>query len=163
MPLEEREFFGRFIALFIRILVEETGQKLKTMGSTTLNYPNLDKGTEPDEAFYIQNHASVAGRKVDLTQDPPPDLVVEVDITHTDIDKNRLYASMGVSEFWRFNGQLLRIYQLQEGQYVEVESSPTFPILHKSRLYEFLEQGWSDEVEACKALRVWVQQEVQNK
>ena len=158
MPLEEHEFLGRLIGLFIRILVEELGHNLRTMGSTTLNYPNLDKGAEADEAFYIRNHASVAGRTVDLSQDPPPDLVVEVDITHTDIDKNRLYASMGVPELWRFDGYILQIYQLQEGQYVEVEASPTFPTVPKARLYEFLEQCRTSEVQASKALRQWVHQ-----
>jgi Uma2 family endonuclease len=162
MPLEEHEFFGRLLGLFIRILVEELGQDLKTMGSTTLNYPNLDKGAEADEAFYIQNHASVAGRSVDLSQDPPPDLVVEVDITHTDIDKNRLYASMGVPELWRFDGHVLQIYQLQEGQYVEVETSPTFPNFPKTRLYEFLEQCRTSEVQASKALRQWAQETQSN-
>ncbi len=162
MPLEEHEFLGRLIGLFIRILVEELGQDLKTMGSTTLNYPNLDKGAEADEAFYIQNHARVAGRSVDLSQDPPPDLVLEVDITHTDIDKNRLYASMEVPELWRFDGHVLQLYQLQERQYVEVEDSPTFPNFPKARLYEFLEQCRTSEVQASKDLRQWVQQGLQS-
>nr|WP_310429906.1 hypothetical protein [Chamaesiphon sp. VAR_48_metabat_135_sub] len=34
MPLEEHEFSGRLIELFIRILVVELGLKIKTMGST---------------------------------------------------------------------------------------------------------------------------------
>ena len=51
----------------------------------------------------------MAGKTVDLRSDPPPDIVVEVDITHTDIDKNRLYASLGVPEFWRFDGDVWRI------------------------------------------------------
>ena len=158
MPLEEHEFLRTMIGLFIRILVEETGRKLKTMGSTTLNYPNLDRGAEPDEAYYIPNQALVAGRKVDLRRDPPPDLVVEVDITHTDIDKLNLYASMGVPEFWRYNGQVLQIYQLQAQQYTEIENSLIFPDVPKVRLYEFLVQCQNDEVQASKALRAWVQE-----
>jgi Putative restriction endonuclease len=66
----------------------------------------------------------VAGRNVDFAIDPPPDLIVEVDITHTDILKNQFYAQLTVPEFWRFNGQVLRIYQLQQGEYVEVDRSP---------------------------------------
>ncbi|MEO1404361.1 MAG: Uma2 family endonuclease [Cyanobacteria bacterium J06635_1] len=109
-PLEEHERASELIGLFIRILVVEMGLKLKSMRSTTLDREDLDRGAEPDNAYYIQHQAQVAGRNVDLSTDPPPDLVVEVDITHTDIDKNRLYASMGVPEFWRFNGQTWRIY-----------------------------------------------------
>ncbi len=100
MPLEEHEYASELIGLFIRILVGEMGWKLKSMRSTTLSRADLDRGAEPDNAYYIQNQPQVAGRKVDLTQDPPPDLVVEVDITHSDIGKNRLYAAIGVPELW---------------------------------------------------------------
>lgn len=158
MPLEEHESFAEWIGLFIRVLVEEFGLKIKSIGSTTLEYPNLERSAEPDNAYYIQNQAQVAGRRINFEQDPPPDLVVEVDITHTDIDKNRLYASIGISEFWRFNGKVLQIYQLQSQAYVEVENSPTFPRVPKEKLYEFLQQASRDEVEASRTLRTWVRQ-----
>lgn len=162
MPLEEHETAIRLIELFIRILVEELGLKIKTMGSTTLNRSDLQKGAEPDNCYYIQNQPKVAGKKVDLNTDPPPDLIAEVDITHTDINKLDLYASMGVPEFWRYNGEVLRIYQLQEGQYTEVENSPTFYWKIKERLYQFLQEAKLDEVQASKNFRNWVQQKVMN-
>lgn len=168
MPLEDHEFAVRMIELFIRILVVELGMKVKTMGSTTLDRDVLDRSAEPDNAYYIQNQARVAGRTVDLENDPPPDLVVEVDITHTDIDKLRLYASMGVAEFWRYNGETWRIYHYPDQcpdhspdhspgeEYTEVETSPTFPQVPKTKLYEFLAQARQDEVAAELALREWV-------
>ena len=155
VPLELHEFSGRLIERFIWTLVELMGLKIKTMGSTTMNYPNLKKGAEPDNAYYIQNQPLVKGREVDFSQDPPPDLVIEVDITHTDIAKNQFYASLGVPEFWRFNGKVWRIYQLQEKVYVEVEVSPTFPQVPKERLYTFLEQAKEDEIDAVRDLRSW--------
>jgi Uma2 family endonuclease len=158
MPLEDHEFSGRLIECFIRILIELMEMRMKTMGSTTMNYPHLKKGAEPDNAYYIQNQPLVKGRNVDFTQDPPPDLVVEVDITHTDIEKNKFYATIGVPEFWRFNGRIWRIYQLQDGGYVEVESSPTFPQVPKERLYIFLEQAKDDEIAAIRSLRAWFEQ-----
>ena len=162
MPLEDHESAVRLIELFIRILVVEMGLKIKTMGSTTLEREDLDRSPEPDNAYYIQNQPLVAGRTVNLRQDPPPDLVVEIDITHTDIDKLQLYASLGVPEFWRYNGRLWRVYQLQAGQYSEVESSPIFPFVPKERLYEFLNQAQQDEVEAEQTFRSWVRQQLQN-
>ncbi len=153
VPLEEHEFSSDNIAYFLLTLVELMGLKLKSMGSTTMKYPGLQKGAEPDKAFYIQNHALVKGRNVDFAQDPPPDLVVEVDITHTDIQKNQFYARLGVPEFWRFNGQVLRIYQLQNALYIEVDQSPTFPLIPKQWLYDFLNAAKEDEIEAVKALR----------
>lgn len=162
MPLEDHESATRLIELFIRILVVEQGMKIKTMGSTTLNFPDLKRSAEPDNCYYIQNQPKVAGKKVDLTQDPPPDLIVEVDITHTDINKNDLYANMGVAEFWRYNGQVIRFYQLLDKKYIEVEYSPTFPWVEKTQLYQFLAACQTDEVEAEKTFRAWVQQNFQN-
>ena len=158
MPLESHEQGCELLGLFIRILVVESGLKLKAMGSTTLDREDLNRGAEPDKAYYIQNHAKVAGRKVDLKTDPPPDLVVEVDITHTDIDKNTLYATMGVPEFWRFNGKLWQILQLQGSSYSEVDRSPTFPWVEKDILYHFLGQAQMDEAEAELKFRQWVRQ-----
>jgi Uma2 family endonuclease len=155
VPSESHEFSGRLIERFILTLVELMGMRMKTMGSTTMNYPQFKKGAEPDNAYYIQNQALVKGREVDFSQDPPPDLVVEVDITHTDISKNQFYASLGVQEFWRFNGKVWWVYQLQEGSYVEVDVSPTFPQVPKERLYAFLIEAKEDEIEAVQSLRAW--------
>jgi len=157
MPLEEHEFAVRLIELFIRILVVERGLKIKTLGSTTLNREDLDRGAEPDNAYYIQNQPLVAGKTIDLQIDPPPDLVVEVDITHTDIDKLSLYANLGIPEFWRYNGRVWRIYQLDNEVYREVETSLTFPMVAKAKLYEFLAQAKVDEVDAEINLRRWLQ------
>jgi Uma2 family endonuclease len=162
MPLEEHEWTTRLFDLFIRILVVESGLKLKTMGSTTLLRPELLKGAEPDNGFYIQNFLKVRQKIVDLQTDPPPDLVVEIDITHTDINKFNLYAGLGVPEFWRYNGQELKFYCLRDGIYQEVETSPTFVFLIKERFYQFLQDCFSDEIEGEKAFRAWVRENLKN-
>jgi Uma2 family endonuclease len=153
VPLEEHEFSADNIAYFLLTLVELMGLRLKSMGSTTMKYPGLKKGAEPDKAFYIQNHALVKGRTVNFAQDPPPDLVVEVDITNTDIQKNQFYSQLGVPEFWRFDGKVLRIYQLQNNVYIEVDRSPTFPQMPKEWLYDFLNAAKEDEIDAVQSLR----------
>jgi len=158
MPLEDHEYASELMGLFIRIVVGEMGLKLKSMRSTTLNREDLDRGAEPDNAYYIHNQPKVAGRNVDLAQDPPPDLVVEVDITRSDIDKNRLYAALGVPEFWRYNGREWRIYQLQNELYQECDRSPTFPCLEKTDLYSFLERAQQDEIAAEKVFRDFVRE-----
>lgn len=160
MPLEGHERLARLIELFIRILVVELGLKMKSMGSTTLAREDLSKSAEPDNGYYIQNYARVADHEVDLAIDPPPDLVVEVDITHTDIQKNSLYASLGVPEFWRFNGREWTILQLVERRYEECDVSPTFPLVTKTDLYGFLQTAMTDEVAAELNFRQWVRSRV---
>lgn len=164
-PLEEHENTVRLVDLFIRILVVELGLRIKTMGSTTLNRPDIQRSAEPDNCYYIQNQPKVANKKVDLDTDPPPDLIVEIDITHTDIDKLNLYASMGVPEFWRYSRKNLRIYQLRDNQYTEVENTSIFPLESlkaKEHFHDFVQKYQIDEVEAENSFRAWVKQQRQN-
>lgn len=94
----------------------------------------------------------------DHTVDLAADLIVEVDIANTDLNKNLLYAGLGVPEFWRFNGREWRILCLQDGAYVECDRSPTFPIVQKSDLYQFLEVAFLNEVAAETNFRQWVRE-----
>lgn len=160
MPLESHERFARLIERFIWILVGEMGLDIKKMGSTTLDREDLLKSAEPDNGYYIQNFDAVANHTVDLSRDPPPDLVVEVDITHTDINKNMLYASLGVPEFWRFNGQEWKILCLEKGGYIDRDCSPTFPFVAKTDLYNFLEAALLKEMSAEMTLRKWVREQI---
>lgn len=159
VPLEAHENPSDLTGLFICTLVVESGMNLKCLASTTLRRAKLKKGAEPDKCYYIQNEPTVRGRVVDLELDPPPDLVVEIDITHTDMNKNALYASMGVPELWRFNGSDLTIYQLEQGNYRTVEVSPTFPWVPKDVFYHFFKQSKRiGEAQALRDLKQWVQQ-----
>ncbi|MEM6838555.1 MAG: Uma2 family endonuclease [Cyanobacteria bacterium P01_C01_bin.120] len=159
MPLEIHEFSSWLIGRFIYILASELGMETKTMGSTTLDRETLDRSGEPDAAYYIQNQPLVAGRDVDLDNDPPPDLVVEVDITHTNIDKLQLYAAMGVPEFWRYNGEDWQIFHLQDLTYQESQRSLTFSQVPKAKLYEFLTTARISEMRADRELRDWIRAE----
>jgi Uma2 family endonuclease len=132
-----------------------------SLRSTTLDRADLDRGAVPDNGYSIHNQPKVAGREINLTTDPPPDLVVEVDISHTDINKLILYATMGVPEFWRFDGQVWQIYQLQAGDYVERDRSPTFPQVTKANLYQFLTACQQDEVAAEINFCTWVRQQIE--
>jgi Uma2 family endonuclease len=160
MPSQSHEFGAEIIGLFIRILVVEMGLKLLSLRSTTLDRSDLNRGAEPDNSYYIGHQPQVAGREIDLETDPPPDLVVEVDIAHTDIDKPALYAAMGVPEFWRFDGKVWQIFQLEAGQYLDCDTSPLFPFVSKADLYQFLAACQQDEVAAEIKFRAWVREEL---
>jgi Uma2 family endonuclease len=153
-PLEEHEHSSSLIHEFISILTEEKEVDLKSLASTTLNRHDLDAGAEPDQCYYVKNEHLVRGKTIDLNTDPPPDLVIEVDITHTDVNRNALYKDLGVPEFWRFDGKVLTIYSLSESRYQEMEASPTFPGITKEMLYQFLENAQRHgETSAKRAFR----------
>ena len=156
-PLPEHEADKEIIGDLLKALLEELDIEFLTLGSTTFKNEQMLKGIEPDQCFYIQNEAAVRGKKrLDLTVDPPPDLALEIDITSpTHIGA---YEGLGVSEVWRCKGKQLQLYRLQNGRYVEVEISPTFPELPlKIVIPQFLEQGHAEgRNKAMKAFRKWV-------
>jgi Uma2 family endonuclease len=125
----------------------------------TIKRPDLAAGKEPDSCYYFANEPAVRGKtKLDFTQDPPPDLAVEIDITSSSLNQLALYATLGVGEVWRYDGAELIFYQLQSGEYVVVDLSPTFPMLAPARVLEFLSDCQTDGVnQAVKSLRKWVQ------
>ena len=85
-------------------------------------------------------------------------MVVEADITNSNIDKNHLYASIGVPAFWRFDGDIWQIFILRDSSYVEVSHSPTFDGIEKEDLYRFLEEARINEVETEIEFRSWVRE-----
>lgn len=79
-PLMPHERANRQIERLIWILVEELGLNILSVGSMTCKREDLERGAEPDSSYYIQNEPLVRDREeIDLTQDPPPDLVLEVE------------------------------------------------------------------------------------
>ena len=98
-PLFAHENSNRLIDRVISTLAEEAELEYTPAGSMTIKRPELAVGKEPDSCYYIQNEHLVRNKiRLDFTEDPPPDLAVEVDITHTAIDQLALYATLGVPE-----------------------------------------------------------------
>jgi Uma2 family endonuclease len=159
-PLPAHENYNRKIERAIVVLAEEQDLDYNLFGSMTIKRPDLEAGKEPDSCYYIANEAAVRGKtKLDFTQDPPPDLAIEIDITSSSINQLSLYATLGVGEVWRYDGAILTFYQLQSGGYVSVDRSPTFPILSPDRVLEFLTDCQTDGVnQAVKNLRKWIQE-----
>jgi Uma2 family endonuclease len=95
---------------------------------------------------------------IDFAADPPPDIVVEVDIHHDSRDKFSIYAALGVPEIWRYDGEELTIHQLRDDQYVSVENSLALPILSGRVLTDFLARLSTDgESQTLVAFDEWLQ------
>jgi Uma2 family endonuclease len=160
-PLPEHEEWNRTIALLVEVLAEEMRIDVRNFGSTTFRRADLARGFEPDSCFYIQHEADISGKStIDLTVDPPPDLVIEVDVTSGSLDKFPIYAQVGVPEVWRYDGQRLRISILTVERYVESETSLALPLLTGPRLSDTLAQSKTMRRTALlRSFRTWVRQE----
>lgn len=163
-PLYEHENPRVQLDRFIAILAEELEIEIKSAGSMTLKRSLLRKGIEPDNCYYIQSEPLVKDKQtLSLETDPPPDLAIEIDITHSSINKLELYAALGVTELWRYNGQIIKFYHLQNQDYQESEWSPTFPFLSSFELTQFLEQSkTTGEITLLKTFRNWVKEQLKN-
>ncbi len=126
MPLPEHEVDNELIGDLVKIILEELDIGNECFGSTTFKRQTMTAGIEPDQCFYIENHAVMIGkRRINLAIDPPPDLAIEVDVTSvTGLDA---YQALGVSELWRFEEGQLRISLLQNGVYQDSAVSAHFP------------------------------------
>ena len=50
--------------------------------------------------------------KIRLESDPPPDIVVEIDVTNESLGKFGIYAALGVPEIWRYDGTEMQFVEL---------------------------------------------------
>lgn len=154
------ERYKRLLSRLLETLTEELNIPIASAGSTTFKRKELKQGLEPDECFYIGNEFQVRGQlSLDLTEDPPPDLAIEVDISHSSIDRMEIYARLGVPEIWRWENEQLQFWHLQAGKYCSVEHSPTFPRLSTTTLMEFIALlSRIDETSIIRRFRVWVRE-----
>jgi len=161
-PLFPHEYWNRLIERLIFVLGEELNLEIFPAGSTTLKREDLRRGAEPDSSYYIHNEAVVRNKiAIDLNNDPPPDLVVEVDLTSSSLDRFQIYASLGVPELWHYDEGVLHIYQLQQGEYVECNNSPTFAQLPLIEIPRFLEESLRIGVMGMtRIFRNWVREQI---
>lgn len=161
-PLPEHEYFKQVISIAIEDMAETLELDYESYGSTTWRRQAKQAGIEADNCFYFQNEAIVRGRlDINLAQDPPPDLALEIDVTSKSLEQFPIYARLGIPELWCYDAGKLTIYHLQSGQYVESEQSTVFPELHIQALPQLIEQNRSaGRLALRRSVRTWVREQV---
>lgn len=151
---------------FLHDLIRQTSLILKTKviaaGSMSLISKRVRKGADPDESYYIQNYnrASFKRELYDDETDTPPDLVIEVDETHKSDDKFEIYAAFGIKEFWLYDAEILRIFELSEtGEYLLSKNSRALPILTAEVLTGFLNRSQrEDQFQVLLDFQTWLEE-----
>jgi Uma2 family endonuclease len=125
-PLPAHERPHRIIGDIVKVLLDSQERDWEEFGSTTFRKGAKKVGLEPDTCFYIQNAQQMRPRmRIDMTEDPPPDLAIEVDVTSkTTLDA---YEALEVPELWIYTQEKFTIKVFNDGLYVESSISPTFP------------------------------------
>lgn len=164
-PTPEHGHYGHILSLLVEVLAEEMAQDVRCFGITTFRRKDLKRGFEPDTCFYIQNEAHFRGKlELDLKVDPPPDLVIEVDITSPSLERFPIFAAFGVPEVWRFDGERLEIFLLSEGTYAKSEKSKALPFVVPEALVGFVAESVSlGRLEWLRKVREWARGQKEGK
>jgi Uma2 family endonuclease len=126
-PLPVHGKDAHLIANIVTTLLDHDGREYDAFTPVTMTLPE-ESGIEPDYCFYIDNWQAVSGKKrIDWQQDPPPDLVIEIDVTSYSAVED--YLPYRVPEVWFFKKQKLLIYQFQETGYQLQTQSRYFPAI----------------------------------
>ncbi|KAM3102309.1 Uma2 family endonuclease [Phormidesmis sp. 146-12] len=123
MPRHGRE--AHLLARIVESLLDRDDRNYEAFTPITMEVPE-EGGIEPDYCFYIDNWQAAVGKdRLDWQSDPPPDLVIEIDVTtYTEaVD----YLPYRVPEVWLFKKNRLLIHWLENGEYTLQETSQFFP------------------------------------
>jgi Uma2 family endonuclease len=114
-PLAQHGRYANLIADIVKAILDHQEQEYDAFTPITMDLPET-AGIEPDYCFYIDHWQADSGKKrIDWEVDPPPDLIIEVDVTsYSDVNDYLLYR---VPEIWLFKFNQLEIYGLNNGRY----------------------------------------------
>ncbi|HEY9751668.1 MAG TPA: Uma2 family endonuclease [Coleofasciculaceae cyanobacterium] len=123
LPIHGRD--ANLLADMVKALLDHDGREYDAFTPVTMSLPE-ESGIEPDYCFYIDNWQAVSGKtRIDWQQDPPPDLVLEIDVTsYSDVQD---YLPYRVPEVWLFKNQQIFVYQLRGADYQRQSQSRYFP------------------------------------
>jgi Uma2 family endonuclease len=130
------DWFARRLNHLVWALARATGVACDDAGETTIRRKPVDAGSQADEAFYFgANAVRMAGPKEDDPEvDPPPDLVIEIQVSNPVKRALSAWARIGVPEVWHLatrRGELeLRVLRRTEDGlgYAPVSESGLLPV-----------------------------------
>ena len=127
-PLPKHGSSADLVADIVKAILASRSQNYVAYTPITIELPQVG-GIEPDYCFYINNWQVAVGKdRIDWTINPPPDLVIEIDVTsYTSIEDYLIYR---VPEVWLLKGDRLQIYSLSQNQYIPSERSQLFTDLN---------------------------------
>lgn len=168
-PVAEHDRCHKLLESLVLVVADELNRSVEAIAPVILKSPDLSCATEPDACYYFSAPILPHKPAIYLPPDPTPDLLVEVALTQSKLDKLPTYASLAVPEVWRYittagenvlKGKLL-IYRLQGDRYIAQSHSSIFPGLTGDRILEFIEQSDSMSLAAAlRLLRAWIQEKL---
>lgn len=162
-PSLPHEGFSKRLGAFVMEVAIGLDLPCTPIGATTLVRDDLKVAVEGDENFYLSHADAILDAvELDLNNCPPPDLAIEVVITHGAKKAMEIYRRLGVPEVWVCSRKRLRFFHLsKDGSYVESRTSLAFPFLSSAEVFSWINQPRSAaESRWLVHLRAWVRDEL---
>jgi Uma2 family endonuclease len=156
-PRHER--YKHWLSRFLETIAEELSKPIMPGGSMTFQRQDLERGFEPDNCYWIANESAVSEKLTwEPDTDPPPDVMIEIEVSRSALNRMAIFAAFRVPEVWCYDGEELRVYVLQaDGTYLLSECSLAFPSVPVKELARFFPPaGNTDYLSAVAAVRAWV-------
>ncbi len=132
-------------------------------GATLFRRRDLDSGIEADRTYYLAHEPAVRDLPGDIDRDtsPPPDLAIDVVVTHSPAKALSVCRDLGIPEVWIYwaNRGVLEFLDLDEarGDYVVVPMSRAFPFLTPADVQPWIvAAGNEPDNRWDRRLRQWV-------
>jgi Uma2 family endonuclease len=136
-------------------------------GQTTWKRPEIERGLEADDCYFFEPDKmariakSFARKSNDVADYPNPDLAIEIDLSHSEVDRPGIYAALRVAEVWRIDGEMLTFEQLQEdGSYSPVKTSRFLPIGPEEVTRWITDDDVVSKTAWERRLRAWIRAEL---
>ena len=165
-PSQKHERGAERIDGLIKGVCAVLGIGYRSTASTLYRRPGFDHGVEADKTYYIEHEPAVRGvdEEIDLTVYPPPDLAVEVVVTHNPAKSLAVCQELGVPEVWvyRVKRRSLEFLHLDaQGRYVPAQSSRSFSFLTPADVLPWIESQTDEPDNLWESrLRAWVRDEL---
>ena len=164
MPSFGHDSDAYLLGRMVDMLTEELDIDVEGGDTTTHKRQDLDKGAEPDKCYWLRENARrIRGkRQLDLNADPVPDLIIEVDVTRTSLDRLKIFAAMGVPEVWRSDRPNPPVPPSSSRRDLSAKNNqPELPTLPVSSVARFLKEGrTADKTAWIRSFRAFVREQV---
>lgn len=135
------DWFADCLGHFVVAVANGCGILWEPAGRSTFRRDDLEVGVEGDQTYYFGAHAEQmkGPQDIDLTTQPPPDLAIEVEVTHPADDSMGVWGRLGVPEVWRFgvDRRTLSFWlRRPDGIYAPTDRSAGLPMLTSADVSE---------------------------
>ncbi len=133
--------YAEFLGLLVVFVASETGLTWETAGQATFRREDVEVGIEGDRTYYFGDHAEImkGSVEIDLSTQPPPDLAIEVEVSHPADFALSIWGRLGVPEVWRYDANINRLnigLRLHDQSYRTSDESLHLPGLTASDVEE---------------------------